>query len=537
MAFKGRSTQWIVNSYPPWSAIRKDEQSLGYQFLNSSGLALDDMRSQLERVRNNYYLPTAVISDVDTFYSFQLPSTYTFTKSTSDSSDMPYTPPTVSGLRDGAYRLITAAAENDIETFWYDTVPSTLSIEDNTNRDHVLVNSTVDHSPYNPATISGWCHIPNSLTVKLDGGDTYLYIEDENLLRKGLVQIHGITRAGQEVNEELIFLNDETQSTLYEYQWIYPSGIKVYGVEPETTRIRVTSANFNASDYPISYSLDVDIDDHDMPLFWAIGSGTGDHSKKTLDLKRYTASEIELRLEGYVDKEVWLQQELLDVGGSNIIPVDLAVEPHSNRIWVADSSKLYVYDSRLPYPDTTALTQKDYDAASVIEPSSYYVIIGDEVSIDYIWARPTTGLICHRAWVVKPDGTMRSLVNGSEVAYAVSWVFGEPNSRLIRPTETYTLNQRGDYIYNLEVRYTDETSSIDQRIVTVASQTALAEYNLTSLGLSNIVGVDFDSEYKLWVLDNTGTKTQLKRRYDYMLLDFDKKILYFREPYQLVRIY
>jgi hypothetical protein len=208
---------------------------------------------------------------------------------------------------------------------------------------------------------------------------------------------------------------------------------------------------------------------------------------------------------------------------------------------VVSSNKLYLYDGRLPYPDMRVLDGKNYDAACVIEPSSYWVVKGDDIQLDYMWVRPTTGLVRHRAWVQKPDGTKKSLESGSEVTYHTdddSWIFGEPIKRSIRGTEIYTLDQRGDYIYSLEVKYTDETTSIDRRIVSVLYLEPLGEWSLVSIGITNPVrGIDIDSEGKMWVLDNTNVRYCINRHYDKMLIDFTKKVLYFRENYLQVRVY
>lgn len=539
MGIKGRSTQSLVNSYPLWANIRRDEQSLGYQFLNATGQVFDDLREQLQRVSDNFYLSTSVINDIDTFYSFKLPTSYTFVKQDTDGTDLPYTPPTISGHRNGSYFPVTVPGSNDIETFWYETVPTDLSVAATTGMSHVLVNDIIQHSPFTPATPSGWCHIPNQLTIKLSGGETYLMLESNNLLSKGLVQVHGLTRTGQEVTEELVFLFDETQKTLHEYQQIYPSGIKVYGVDPVTADIQVSSADFQSEDIALEYSLDVDVEDHDTPLFWALGSGTTGAS--TLDLKTYMSNSLELRIEGFTDKQVLLQQELLDSNNNPITAIDLAIEPRTSHVWIVDSDNLYIYGGLFPYPETNQLSKKQFDAACVIEPSSYWAVPGDEIQIDYIWAKPTNGILAHRAYVKKPDGNLFSLENGSEVTYHIdnsSWIYGEPNARELRTSEFYTLNQIGDYVYTLEAKYSDGTSSIDQRIVTSQSITPIASYSRTSIGIPNpIVGIDFDSEYKLWVLDNTGTKYQLNRFYDHVLIDFAKGVLYFRERYDQIRVF
>lgn len=536
---KGRSTQSLVNTFPGWSNTRVDEQSGGYQFLNVVGRRLDDLRKQAAQITDNYYLPTSVVSDIDVFYQFRLPGDFEFTKEDDDDTELLYTAPSVSGVVNGSWYSVAATDDNDVEDFWYNQNPSRLSLVETVTDDHVLIQGTVDDSPLNPLTPSGLLHSPNRLTVKLSGGDQYFDVLDNQVISRGLVQIEGTTREGAEVTEELAFVHDETLQTFRDFKAINASGVRVYGVSPTDTDVLVTSAHFQADDYPVNYQLDSAVTGEDMPLFWAVGSGV-QSGVNTVDLLKYDIDELELRLGGFVTKQVALQQEILDIEGSGMVPKDIALEPHSERLWVATDYHLHVFDAELPFPDLSVLRGKDYDAISVIEPNTYYTVLGEEIELNYIWRKPTVGLVKHRVWVEKPDGTQYSLEDGAEVTYhtdSTSWVFGEPTRRKIRDTEFYTLDQRGDYVYTLEVTYTDESTSIDKRVVSVLYQEAQAEYALAPLGITTaVVGVDFDSEYKLWVLDASGVKYQLDRHHDVMLIDFERKILYFREPYDQVRV-
>jgi hypothetical protein len=538
---KGRSTQQLVNTFPTWSNIRNDEQSLGFQLLNTVGQEIDDLLSQLDQANNNHFLSTSRVSDIDVFYIYELPGDYEFTKDDDDDTDFTYTPPTVSGVKDDVNYAVTIAEDNNIESFWYTNVPTRLSIGDTTSNAHMITSGPLTSSPFPVLTVSGWCHIPNHLTIKIEGGTSYLGLEDKNLVRKGLVQIEGLTREGLEVTEEIVFLHDETQQTIHEFKSIEPSGIRVYGVEdPDVAELVVTSANFNADDYPVNYpDIGATVEDESLPLFWSLASGVNS-SIQTLALKKYDTDDPDLRMDGFATKSVLFKQEILDEGAGTITPLDLAVEPHSNRVWVVDSSKLYLYTSDLPYPDLSVLAPKDYQAESVIEPESYYVTKDDSVEINYVWRKPTNGIVAHRVWMIKPDGTKKSIESGVEVTYysdSSSWIYGEPRTRKIREAEFHTLDQRGDYVFCLEVSYTDETTSLDKRVVSVLSQSALAEYDLSALitGVT-IAGVDFDSEYKMWVLDSAGTKHEIVRHHDIMLIDFKRKVVYLRELYDQVRV-
>lgn len=541
MASKARSTQLLVNAYPAEANIRKDEQSLGYQLFNSVGKIIDDLRIQLDKAEANQYISTSIVSDIDIYYKVKLANSYEFTKQDDDNTSFIFTPPTVSGYIGDVNYSVTIADDNDIESFWYKPVPDRLSLSETVYTDHFIASGLANHSPLSQQVAqSGLLHIPNQLTVTVASGSSFLGIESNGVIRRGIVQIEGKNRQGADLTEDLIFLQNETRQTLNEFSEVSASGLRVYGInDRDTAFVRFDSAAFNQVDYPIQYELDVTVNKDDMPLFWALGSGE-QAGVNTLDVKKYDIDDIEMRIEGFSDKHTIFQQELLDVSETNISPTDMSPEPHSNRLWVCDSDKLYVFKNDFPYPNLQGLQGKQYDSSSVIEPSSYYVVLGDNIQLDYVWLRPVQNVLSHRAWVEKPDGTKKSLESGSEVTYhtdSTSWIFGEPTTRQLRGTEIYTLDQRGNWVYSLEVRYSDGTTSLDRRIILVASKVAETEFSLSTLGISNpIQGIDFDSEYNLWVLDNTGTKYKIDRHHDRMLIDFDKKIIYFREPYSKVRV-
>jgi len=542
VAEKGRSTQSLANTFPTWANLRVDEQSLGFQFLNSVGKHLDDLRKQLRHVEDNFYLPSSIISDIDVYYRHQLPRTWDFTKQDDDDTEFVFTAPTVSGYYGTSIAQVQLAVDNDIESFWYTLNPDRLTLETTMSGNHVLASGSFLNVLFSPSPeMSGLLYSPNRLYVTVDSGVNFVGLDDGQRMRRVVVQIEGLTREGGEVTEEMIFVHNDTRQTYHDFKYVADNGMRAFGaLVPENTSIRFKCANFNAEDYPVHYELDSTPYGDDMPLFWALGSGVT-NATRTLDLKKYDIDDLGLRMEGFTTKHTIIQQELLDPAGSSITPLDLAVEPYSNRLWVATSGMVYIYSSALSYPNTSQLMGKNYNALSVIELNTYYAVINEEVELNYVWRRPTTGLVAHRVWVEKPDGVKKSLEDGVEVTYHVdptSWIYGEPQRRRIRPTEFYTLDQYGDWIFSMEVTYTDETTSIDRRIVSVLSQCASAEYNLTSLGLNSpILGIDFDSEDKLWVTDNDGMKHQLDRHWDCMLVDFDKRTLYFREGYDRVRVF
>ena len=536
MPYKSRSTQYIVNAYPPWSDIRSDEQSMGFQFVNSIGNRLDDLRKQLDRLNNNYFLPTSVVSDPDVYYAARIPNTVTFEVADTDELNPSFQVPAMEGTIDGTTYDIAVASGNNIEGWWTEAYPTRLSLGAVASGEHILVSGHTNLTPFDPLPVSGMSYIPTKLWVTISGGTQYMDLNDDNYLTRGLVQVKGTTRAGLDLTEEFAFVHDDTQISMNEFASI--DVVRVYGVSDATEAwVNVESARFNHRYKLDPYLLDHTVDGNEMPVFWSLDSKeTGGW---TINLSTYQTDQIDLRLAGYVDKSTVLRQELLNQAGNNITPVDFCPEPFSDRIWVVDTNTLYCYDSKLPYPQTSQLKGRNYGGNTRMEPDSYYAVRGESVDIRYIWRRPTLGLVKHRVWVQLPSGAYQSIIDGSMTTYTTgndSWDWGEPKTRLLRATDTFTLDQLGDYVFSMESVYSDESTSVDRRIISVIARRPERQYNLSTLGIPTIKGVDIDSEYKLWVMDTNNVKYEVQKHYDLMIIDFDRKLAYFREPYDNVRI-
>ncbi len=537
---KAQLTQRLVNAFPEWADIRTDEQSLGFQYVNFAvGQHLDELNKQLIRTGNNQFLGTATITDPDVFYSLRLPGSYEFQKSDEDETELLYDTPVVTGMIDATTYDVSLAEGNNIRGFWLEAVPSRVELGATHSGVHILMSGTVDRSPFLPLNTTGVTHTANHLSITISGGTNYIDIDGTGNVLRGLVQLDGETREGQFLTEELFFIQDDTKKTQHDF--VSVSGLRMYGIdEPNLAYVTVKSADFNAFCRPTAFQeLDYAVSNEPMPTFWKL-EWAPTLAKKCLSYQKYDAEQWDLRMAGFIDRSSLVDIELLNTSGTAITPIDIAVEPNSDRLWVVDTNTLYCFDAYLPYPNLSVLTERHYDAASKIEPSSYYVLRGDDVELDYIWRRPTVGIVKHRAWVQKPDGNKYTLLSGVEGTYDTgvdSWVWGEPLNRQLRTSEIYTLNQLGEYIYSLEVYYTDDTTSIDQRVVMVPSKTALAQFALSSIGFYRpITGIDIDSECKIWVLNDQDGKHEVIPHWDLMIIDYKNKVVYFREGYDSIRI-
>lgn len=67
-------TKKLRAAFPSWSAIRKNPDSVGAQFLATMGMRLDDVQWMLAYAHDQYYLGTADVTQADLIYKAQMPT-------------------------------------------------------------------------------------------------------------------------------------------------------------------------------------------------------------------------------------------------------------------------------------------------------------------------------------------------------------------------------------------------------------------------------------------------------------------------------
>ncbi len=535
---KARLTQRLANTYPPWSLVRSDDQSVGQQFLNAAGINLDKLNKEISRGCAGWHLATTPIPEVAEFYQYRLPGNFTFSRASDDDTELEYETPVVSGYIGPVAFDVALAENNDIDGFWYQAVPDRWELLDITTNSFLVASGFVADSPIRPLLASGLISPVNRLGIKLDNAESYFGYEN-GILRRGLVQIEGENRELLDINEGHYFLQDEIQYTTQDFSSV--SGIHISGIEDDTaTTIQITSAEFQNGPYRSPYDLDYDVNGESIPTFWAVESGSVG-GRTTLDLVVYETPDLALRAEGFSDTYVALSQEFVNSIGSSVNIVDIALEPWSDWLWAVDHTKLYLYKTDLPYPNCQTLDGKTAGPASILEISDEYVVPGTTITMNYIWKRPVRSPLRHRIWFSDPVGTKYAVENGVISPYTATldfWIYnGEPHDRHLQTHDHFILNDPGVYTFALEVQYSDGTLEVDKKIVYVVQISPLAEYDLTTLGVTGaIVGVDIDSQHYLWVLDHNGVRYKLARHFDSMLIDYTSKIIYFREDYDTVRV-
>lgn len=520
---KGWSTQRLVNTFPLWTDIRTDEQSLGQQLLTPIGGALDDLNLLVETTRLNLSLPTFRESEIGTFYSYKLPDDIQLTFQ----SNFVLIAPIVSGLQDNVYYRVEATSDNTIESFWDTAVPSRIDIRDPEiqSADFNIIASGVGSN-----LVINSFELPFSSTLEISVSGIYEAIQTygDNVIIPTFY-IDGTSEEGLDRTEEISFLYDGTKRSSFEFLTV--SGIRLVGCD------EIGEFQICTNKYQMNYLDPFRRDSRDLSfydtseartLFWQLS-----RSDK-LDLCIYDNSDATLRMDGFSSRSILQSFLLIDEHNNRIEIADFDLS--ERYIWAVGNQNLYLFSIDVELPDYSLLNKKQYDSPAVLVPNSYWVTSGEDIQIDYLWRRPITGLQKHRSWVEKPDGSIYSLENGVEVTYhtdSTSWILGEPEDKMIRNPEIYTINQYGSHVYTLETVFTNEEVYIDKKIIHSATMIPL---KIFSLGF-DAIGVSIKPDGNLLVVDSGWNTREIILHYDNMLIDSDKRMIYFRDNYSEVRIW
>lgn len=532
--------QELCNVFPSWSKVRTDEQSLGFQILNAHALPMEKMEKQIRITRDNQYLTTANLDEIDLTYRVQLGTDFEFDEDTTDPLFTSPIPPTVSGLMDSTWWPIVIADNNDIESFWYTSSPNRVTLTKVVSgENHNLV--TLD---FIDAPVSGVYehHLGGGdILVETTGGVEYLSVED-NIAKRAKVVLRGKTRKGTREEETLIFAWDQKQKTQKEWKEI--NAVLAFDME-DSVEIDVRSADFNFGPYISPWNLKYSPNRQKIDEFWNIGHNT---NIPTLDRIEYQTDEWQQLILGFSSKDVKESWELLKdttdvISGVNVTVsgVDLALQPYSDKTWVATADNmLYVYDLQDDLVSgVDDLRDSTPGAELQFEYDSTDVLLGEDIEFELWHARPIREVLSYRIWYQRPDGQKFGLLNGVPVAYTsdfeVKIAEGTPIVRSIENLISIPTTQRGEYLVVLEATYPDGEQQEFRRIFRTKFKLPEIVLDLSPIVPNPVVGIDFDADQKLWV--TTGSDYYcISLHTDIMLIDYQSKIIYFKENYEEVGI-
>lgn len=521
---------------PPWSIARKDAQSYFQQLLNPVGLEIDDLTSKVRTNLNGRFINTASIAEIDVIYETRLGSNFEIQYDTSDFRIPKPIDPTISAvINDGEDPIsVSISEDNSIQSFWYDAIPNRLTID----ADILSYSSVLSPTDIAPGKIKSFNNIYEAgyLYVTVAGGTEFIDSETSEL---GHIKITGINRRGIKDSEVIPYTYNGTTKTLKE--WKSLTEIEIINIGPDTATVSIEAIDFNHEELPYYGERYIDELAYEKQIY----IGHEELSGKTyLNYEVFTANTVNDLLAGLNTKHEINKIKIIDDLGAEVTGVsDIALQPDSTRCIVLTSSSISIYDLRHNYIDGKKLVDRTADASIQIFSSLDSAIEGDIVRLKPKVYADIKQAIKYKWDLEKPDGTKVTLIYNmstksfDEVEYVVDENYNgwnrnpyeveDPNNFYNREIE-YTIDDHGDYIWTLSVEYLDGSKDVDQRIVS----SRFAEPLVTlAHGIDNPVGISFNSDYELHVLDNADSIHRINLHHDTAMISIEDKIVYTREEY------
>jgi hypothetical protein len=530
---KYNKTSELTNSFPQWAKIR-DDQSVGFSLFNVLGKQIEILDKELERIKRNQYLPTFNLDEIDLIYKVELPTNVSFSQDLTNPLHPSYVNPTLQGFvvntTVSGYVDVAIAEDNDIKSFWYDSLPNRVTHEETASGEFILLTLTGDEVTWSGELTH---HLADdtsgggNIWIEVADGTPYIRKNDTlNIIERTQVRLEGVTRKGTIDEETFAFGWDEKQKSLKEWR-----RIKKLDISNATSgiTIQLRSADFNQGPYWSFWNNRVSENKKKIDEFWDLG--TAEAGNSTLEYISHMTDDYRLLIQGFDEKEAKKSWELLDESNNTLTLVDLAVQPFSDKIWtVTSGGMLYCFDSQEDMIDDFILL-KDKTVESYVQLDFDYrdILLGEDFIFRPLQKRIVQDLLEFRVWWQDPNGTQYHHTD----AY---WEAPKQQARVITDDITVTPVIRGEWLFVVESRFQDGTIHTDKAIGRVMYKTPLVTLDLSAIVALPIVGIDFDTDQQLWVLTNDDLYHRIGLHTDIALIDFDNKILYFKENYTDVKV-
>ena len=498
----------------------------------------DDIIQKAGIALKGRFISTVSLSEIDVLYETRLGQDFEFQYDNSDFRIPKLLQPTIDVvINDGDPQTqIDIADTNSIEDFWYDAIPTRLTVNPTT----LSYQSVLDESEIGIEEFSSFndVHEPGYLFVTISDGTEFSH---SVTLEQGYVKISGINRRGTYDTEIVPFIFNSTIVTLKE--WRALSTIQVFHVGPSSAKIKVDAINFNYDDYQYNSERFIDEFNTDKTLYLSNEESGG---KSFLKYEVVTASTVQDLLTGIDTKHEVNKVKLLDSLSADITGIlDITVQPDATRCFVLTDTKIIVYDTRQEALDHSKLVGKTSSSEVYIYISNEYALEGDTVELKPERHMNTKRIIKYKWDLEKPDGSRWTFIydngigNFVEQAYIIDGDYDgwnknpyettDPNNFYHRAID-YTVAASGEHVWTLSIEYIDGSVDVDKRILNVKAIAPLVELDH---GIANVTGISFNSDYELCVLDSASTDVvhKIDLHYDTAMIDIESKIVYTREEY------
>lgn len=529
-------TQRMANRLPLWADARLDKYSFFQQYMNPYGSALENVYKQLTIGSKNQYAATSNLDEIDVVYKVHLPRNFNFSVDDRDPANPITNPPIVTAKLGINTISIPIAPNNDVETFWYDAFPTRTAREGTSVEVDTSILAPTAFKDLASATFNTFS-IQGRICVTLAGATEFINLKRQ--LQRGFVKIEGVTRKGQQESERINFITNTT--ILSTKEWRRLTKVSVHGIFPLTATIKIEILPFNISEEIDPFNLYID-EVNESVLFTEVDCQ--DYIGTFLKHKIFAATNLALLQQGFTGFDSREEAELLNTVGQPIVCSDFALQPFQDKVFVLTNDKIYIYYNFIPYPDMKNLRGQTEDNLMVAETNKRGYLRGQMVKINTDRRFPVKRVLRNRWTLTKPSGSkVRLGLDGSEWPLGSSgWILNpfSDTFNFKKQKINYTPTEIGTYVLELETRYHDGRCDIDKHIFNVNAINASAAIVLPT-EMKGADGIAFDSDQNLWlkkINPSTGIATAYKMNLftDNMLVDFQRKIVYFHEIYDKVII-
>ena len=530
------TTQRILNRAPEWTRARRSPTSITQQLSNVLATEIQDTVQSLAHERANFNLASCDLSLPDHTWKVELPSKFEFGE-TEDADRYPrFNVPTVWGEIDGNNTRITLAEYNNIQTLFYEALPTRIEYAEKS----VLWSDVIPPTQVKDFTTVTPAELPIEGPLYITLSDNHIWEEQfKNTIYYSKIHLKGTGLLGEPIEEVVPLRINWTIKT--RSSWKTLDEVFIAHLSEEAI-ISVSSLPFAEEEVLNSREVAIDSNGIEQYQFYQLGSY---YWGSTFVGKRFLAGEMDQIRLGLDTKTVNMEIELLDQNGQNITANAFVFKPWTNYVYVTDDNNFYVYDYSLPFPDVEEMRNETGDSRlGILFTDNKWLYIRDDVVNIYTRILDLASIPVSTRWMITyPDGTQYRLgLDGSLWSTAVdgwmvndNWSDGEWTEQKL---EFSGLSQNGTYTIELEAKYIEEDGEFVYRktkeIIFVPSIMPETQFPLP-VDLRSPRKIGLDEEENLWFYNGTSL-LKAKLFHDYFMVDYDKKEIWLREQYPLVRV-
>jgi hypothetical protein len=531
-------TQRFVNFAPEENRIRNYSGSEGKQVFNPAAQELQKTIQQMTEERENMFLSSANPLLLDYLYKVRLSPGMDFTSTITNDDITIYNPPRVFVFIDDTEYEITQAKKNNIETLYYEAIPSRIEMTTK-ELDYapVLEETLVDNlyaATFEPIVVEGFLYITlkENTTWEKRMGDSIYFSK---------VFIKGITRKGTETIEVIPLRYNGTFRTIN--QWKEVTEVYTNYVD-DNAKISIDSFSWLSEGILDSRNLNVDINGEEKYRFLNIKERDFGY---TFTSESYTTNNFDLIRAGINSKDIEHEIELLDSDENNITINAFAMKPHTDLLFCATDDKILIYDTKLQYPNMLRVPEESSDPKIDIYADKWIYHRGEEVSIKTRILNFISIPYKFR-FILDVEGEEKVILNldGTTIPFDEShWIDNEAWSiqRWQEKRIDFSIDKTGTHVVTMECFYSDEeTSKVEtlscNYIIYTPSIEPENEFALDPL-VGTVIDMSFDDDGNLWLLTEGIYKDKIKKfniYYDYFMVDYQSKTLWLKEQYEKIRV-